>query len=113
LERNEFRYRARSDFLCFHVEILKKLTFTVKSNLELLILELLPFGGFFSHFDLADLDHSSGGLLVLELATIRRITLYTVLPQTAHFAITIPPVLVLVLELVIPEKIIFIYLIHP
>jgi hypothetical protein len=32
------------------------MTFAVKSNLELLILELLPFGGFFSHFDLADLN---------------------------------------------------------
>jgi hypothetical protein len=43
-------------FGVFIFKFLKKLTFTVKSNLELLILELLLFGGFFSHFDLADLN---------------------------------------------------------
>jgi hypothetical protein len=32
------------------------LKFPVKSNFELLILELLLFGGFFLHFDLADLN---------------------------------------------------------
>jgi hypothetical protein len=32
------------------------LTFAVKSNLELLILELLPFREFFMHFDLAHLN---------------------------------------------------------
>jgi hypothetical protein len=36
--------------------MVKKLTFALKSNVELLILELLPFGGFVSHFDLADLN---------------------------------------------------------
>jgi hypothetical protein len=40
----------------FNIQIFKKLIFAVKSNLELLIQELLRFGGFFSHFDLADLN---------------------------------------------------------
>jgi hypothetical protein len=43
-------------FYFLGVFIFKLLTFEVQSNLELLILELLPIGGFFSHFDLADLN---------------------------------------------------------
>jgi hypothetical protein len=59
-ERYEVRYRAGSglflNLLAFSYLNFKKLTFAVKSNSELLILELLPFGGFFAHFDLADLN---------------------------------------------------------
>jgi hypothetical protein len=57
------------DFSYLHF---KKLTFTVKSNLELLILELLLLGGFFSYFDPSAGDsmqtefHASGGFLVRE-----------------------------------------------
>jgi hypothetical protein len=60
LERYEVGYRAGSGlfliFWRFQISIIKKLTFAVQSNLELLILELLLFGGFFSQFDLADLN---------------------------------------------------------
>jgi hypothetical protein len=58
------RYRDGSSLFLILLAVsyenfVKELTFTVKSILELLILELLLFGGFFSRFDLADLNQRS------------------------------------------------------
>jgi hypothetical protein len=61
LVRYEVHYWAGSDLflivLLFSYLNFEKLTFAGNNNLELQILELLSFRGFFSNFDLAAISH--------------------------------------------------------